>query len=81
MVEKKVGATYDPERKRNTMLERAIEVSDAVVRKERGAFVWSYTKACGKRTLAPYTAPLRAALTTASRGARSGFLITWLTAS
>lgn len=32
----------------------------------------SYTRACGKRTLAPYTAPLRAALRSVRRGFRFG---------
>lgn len=67
-----VGATYDPERKRNTILEERLR--SAAFSGRRGALC-SYTKACGKRTLAPYTAPLRAALTTARRGARSGFVM------
>lgn len=32
----------------------------------------SYTRACGKRTLAPYTAPLRAALRSTRRGFKFG---------
>lgn len=58
--------TYVPDRKRNIILHQNIVIISVC---DRGDSFEAYTRACGKRTLAPYTAPLRAAL----RSVRSGF--------
>lgn len=61
--------TYVPDRKRNIILHQNIVIISVC---DRGDSFEAYTRACGKRTLAPYTAPLRAALRSVRRGFKFG---------